>query len=343
MSEHQVSIANGRLVALMPHLIGAPPENSLVVLPLDASGKRCPVMVFQVPDEANDWKAEARRFESYAGVSVALVAYADHARADATVTTVQNMLRGVDVDVQTAVATDGTNWVELNTGDIGVVTEADRDRVAVEFIQSGRRNPYDSMEQMRASFRPSAGEDLAGAMNESVLHTVEAAKSKRSLLDEERWMSHTLVDFVSSGNLPGDVDLGRLLCDVQLVPLRDHAFTEITHENAAAHAALWKHITTRSPEEARAPAATLTAFGMWLAGDGMQARLALEQVPGRYELANLVGTAVAAGLDPATWTTPDPESKVYTDTTPEHDSPRPTTRRDVPPAAPDAGDTSPRR
>lgn len=143
-------------------------------------------------------------------------------------------------------------------------------------------------------------------------------------------MTHAIVRFIATGQMPDTDDIARLLCDVQVIPLRDHAFTEITRDNAAANAALWKEIMTRSPSDARAPAASLAAFSMWLGGDGMQARLALEQVPGRYELANLIGLAVSAGVDPAGWSTPDRESRTYGKGA-APDTPRSTRRPQIPP------------
>ncbi|GGB37740.1 hypothetical protein GCM10011492_30630 [Flexivirga endophytica] len=338
MSDKQLLIDNGRLVALMPHLLGARPEDVLVVMPLQKDDSRRPTMLCHVPDDQSVWVDEARKFQRYDGVGVAIVAFANHERAETSSSVVAQMLQNSGAHVWTRVATDGYTWVDLDSGDVGTVSQTDRDRIAVEFIHEGQARPYDSMAQLRASFEPSPSKDLAAAMNDAFHHTAMAGRDRRSLINEQRWMTHTIVNFVSTGRLPETSDAARLLCDVQVIPLRDHVCTEITHEHAAAHAALWKGIMTQSPEEARAPAASLTAFGLWLSGDGMQARLALEQVPGHYELANLIGLAVAAGVDPAGWLPPDPDSKVYVKRE-SADTPRTSRHRDVPP--PSAGDDGP--
>ncbi|RNI24853.1 DUF4192 domain-containing protein [Flexivirga caeni] len=331
MSEKEVLINHGRLVALMPHLLGARPENSLVVIPLEGAGRRSPAMVVQIPEQ-HLWESEARRFEPYGGVGVAIVAFADHAQAEASSAAMAQLLQDNGAEVWSRVATDGDNWVQLDSGDVGTVSQADRDRVAVEFIRNGHAQPYDSMEQLRASFQPVVCADLSASMNAAAQHAVAAAQDMRSLRREQRWMSHAIVHFVATGQMPDIEATARLLCDVQVIPLRDHAFTEITRDTAAPNAALWKEIMRRSPEDARAPAASLAAFSMWLGGDGMQARLAIEQVPGRYELANLIGLAVSAGVDPAGWSTPDPESKVYGRRA-DLDAPKSTRRRPTPPPA----------
>lgn len=69
MSEKEALINHGRLVALMPHLLGARPENSLVVLPLETAGKRSPAMVLQIAEQ-HLWDKEARRFEAYAALRI---------------------------------------------------------------------------------------------------------------------------------------------------------------------------------------------------------------------------------------------------------------------------------
>lgn len=341
MTEKEVLINHGRLVALMPHLLGARPENSLVVLPLESAGRRPPTMVFQIPEQPL-WDSEAHRFETYAGVGVAIVAFADHGSAEVSSAAVAQLLQDSGAEVWSRVATDGDTWVQLDSGDVGTVSQADRDRVAVEFIRNGHAQPYDSMEQLRASFKPAVCADLSASMNTAVHHAAAAAQDVRSLRREQRWMSHAIVHFVATGHMPDTQATARLLCDVQIIPLRDHAFTEITRDNAAANAALWKEIMTISPEDARAPAASLAAFSMWLGGDGMQARLALEQVPGRYELANLIGLAVSAGVDPAGWSTPDPESKAYGKRT-DPDAPKSIRRPQIPPPATDGGHPRPGR
>lgn len=340
MSEKDVLINHGRLVALMPHLLGARPSDSLVVLPLEKGERRAPAMVLQIPEQ-HLWASEARSFEPYAGIGVAVVAFADHERAEASSAVVAHLLHNNGAEVWSRVATDGETWVQLDSGHVGTVSQADRDRVAVEFIRDGHAQPFDSIAQLRASFQPAA-RNLSASMGTAMRHTASAAKDVRSLRREERWMSHTIVHFIATGQMPDTDDAARLLCDVQVIPLRDHAFTEITRDNAAANAALWKEIMTRSPEDARAPAASLAAFSMWLGGDGMQARFALEQVPGRYELANLIGLAVSAGVDPAGWSTPGLESRAYGKGT-DPDTPKSTHRLQSPPPESGGGQPRPRR
>ena len=103
-----------------------------------------------------------------------------------------------------------------------------------------------------------------------------------------------------------EVDATRLLADVQDIGLRDHAWTLIPRDEARQHAELWKDLLTRAPEGAQAPAAALAAFSYWVAGDGLSARAALQQIPPtqQYSMAQLITVAVRNGLDPKAFPMP---------------------------------------
>lgn len=118
-------------------------------------------------------------------------------------------------------------------------------------------------------------------------------------------MTHTIKGFVATGRPRASADAARLIGDVQAVPQRDHAVALMTRQESSAHAALWKDLLTRSPEQARTPVASLAAFGAWLHGNGMAARLALEPLtdPGD-RMARLITAMVTAGADPKNWKPP---------------------------------------
>ena len=113
------------------------------------------------------------------------------------------------------------------------------------------------------------------------------------------------VSQVRSTPLP-TVDAARMLADVQDIGLRDHAWTLIPRDEARQHAELWKDLLTRAPEGAQAPAAALAALSYWVAGDGLSARAALEQIPStqQYSMGQLITVAVRNGLDPKAFPMP---------------------------------------
>jgi hypothetical protein len=202
-------------------------------------------------------------------------------------------------------AVDGDQWVRLDCADSGVVTQSMRDRFAAEYVLRGRRAPYPSEEELRASFQPGTTLSVE-AMQTATDAAHVAVSSEPAAVTERTWMTLALERFTATGARLSEADAARMVCDVQHVALRDHAWALMDTQNAATHAAFWKDLLTRSPQGSEAPTASLTAFAHWLNGDGIQARLALERVPEEppYTMARLVHTALEVGMDPKMWSVP---------------------------------------
>jgi hypothetical protein len=92
--------------------------------------------------------------------------------------------------------------------------------------------------------------------------------------------------------------LARVLTDVRV---RDFAMSHITAEDAEAHMRLWGDLVRRAqPGQAAAPA-TLLAYAAVQDGQGTLASLALDRALAddpRYSMAQLLGYALEAGVDP---------------------------------------------
>lgn len=300
----------GDVVALMPHVIGAHPDGSVVVFPIDP---RRPVARADIPTSSENYgdvaQGLAKSFERSTGGQVLVLAFTDQLeRATSVCDAVAAALEPATTVVD-RIAAQGDSWVRLGdtrpeTINQGTITQVDRDRVAVAFIGRGDRQPYDSLSQLRASFDP-VGEDLSAAVTawEEQMDLVGGRAAAAAV--EQRWMTHTIEGFVARPAPLGADDAARLIGDVQNVPLRDHALGLMNHKASGAHAALWKDLLTRSPEDGRTPVANLAAFGAWLHGDGMGARLALERVTDpTNSLGKLLDIALDRGVDPAGWTPP---------------------------------------
>ncbi|MFC6706557.1 DUF4192 domain-containing protein [Flexivirga alba] len=300
----------GDVVAMVPHVIGARPDGSVVVFPLDPQR---PVARADIPTTSeNDGDVAqglATSFERFTGGQVLVLAFTDRLERATSVCDAVAAALEPETTVVDRIAAQGDSWLRLDdtrpeTINQGTITQADRDRVAVAFIGRGDRQPYDSLSQLRASFDP-VDEDLSAAVTASAERMNLVGGWAPAAAVEQRWMTHRIEAFVARPVPLGADDAARLIGDVQIVPLRDHALGLMTHEESGAHAALWKDLLTRSPEDACTPVANLAAFGAWLHGDGMGARLALERVTDpANSLARLLDTAVERGLDPAGWTPP---------------------------------------
>lgn len=300
----------GDVVAMMPHVIGARPDGSVVVFPLDPQRPVARADIPTISEYDGDLaQGLAKGFERYAGGQVLVLAFTDQLERATSVCDAVAAALEPETAVVDQIAAQGDSWLRL--GDTkpevvneGSVTQADRDRVAMAFISRGDRQPYDSLSQLRASFDPVA-EDLSAAVTASAEHMDLVGVWAPAAAVEQRWMTHTIERFVARPAPLGADDAARLIGEVQHVPLRDHALGLMNHKESGAHAALWKDLLTRSPEDARTPVANLAAFGAWLHGDGMGARLALERVTDpTNSLARLLDLAIHRGVDPAGWTPP---------------------------------------
>ncbi|MGN6415437.1 DUF4192 domain-containing protein [Flexivirga sp.] len=311
MDEPPLMLAGaGDVVAMMPHVIGARPDGSVVVFPLDP---RRPVARADIPTtsehDSDLAQGLANTFDRFAGGQVLVLAFTDQLERATSVCDAVVAALEPDTTVVDRIAAQGDSWLRLGDArpgavNEGSVTQADRDRVAMAFISRGDRQPYDSLSQLRASFDP-VGEDLSAAVTAAAEHMDLVGVWAPAAAVEQRWMTHTIEGFVARPAPLGADDTARLIGDVQNVPLRDHALGLMNHKESGAHAALWKDLLTRSPEDARTPVANLAAFGAWLHGDGMGARLALERVTDpSNSLGRLLDVAIDRGVDPASWTPP---------------------------------------
>jgi hypothetical protein len=86
------------------------------------------------------------------------------------------------------------------------------------------------------------------------------------------------------------------------LPVRDDAWARMDPTHRKAHLQLWTDATRRARPGYIAAPASLLAFTAWQSGEGALANLALERAlddyPG-YSMAHLIGQAIDAGLPPA--------------------------------------------
>jgi hypothetical protein len=288
-------------VASVPHLLGTTVRDSLVVLP--ATTANAPVARVDMPATEHQI---AETIQSIApayrnrNVPVILLAYTD--RRDLAEMTTRRLADALQpaCPVTAALTVNGDRWVRLDRPEHGTVAEATRDRLTAEFLYRSQPVPYPSQEEHQQSF--AAGPDVINP------HTMEAATTAAAgragdpeqSLAEQTWIGDAVAQHASTRHPFSEADAARLLADVQHIGLRDHAWSTIERRHAADHAHMWKNLLTRAPEGAQAPAASLAAYAFWVAGDGMSARAALERIPPDqpYSMANLISTALAAGINP---------------------------------------------
>lgn len=289
------------LIAAIPHLLGFKPQESIVFVPMCSD---LPVARVDLPttsrDQASVWRSIRDGLTRYAqpGAAVGVVCFtADLQQAELVGREFAERLASIGIETHVLLWADETRWADLVTGDMGLQTDAARERVAAITVLGGRIQP--------AASRDSLAESLVGdrePVAKLLPATRESAREDTAKL-ESRWALSRVQRFHRDGVKLSDADAARLLVAVESIPIRDRLWLDISRGNAASHVALWTDVTRRAPDEVRAAPASLLAFGSWLSGHGAMAWCALDQVPdGKpYALANLVAAAVQGGIHPREW------------------------------------------
>lgn len=289
------------LVAVIPHLLGFKPEESIVFLPMRSD---LPVVRVDLPITARDrdlvWQSISDAFSRYAqpGTSVGIVCItADRTIAEEVGPEFAARLDTIGVDTRLIMWADETRWADLYTGDMGLQTEAARAQIAAAAVLNGRTQPAATRDSLAASL---AGDREPVA---KLLAEVRDASQETTAKSEGRWALSRLQRFHRDGMQLTDTEAARLLIAVESIPTRDRLWLDMNRGNADSHVALWTDMTQRAPDEVRAAPASLLGFAGWLSGHGALAWCALDQVPKDkpYALAQLVATAVESGLHPREW------------------------------------------
>ena len=297
-----ISVQNpDELVAVIPHLLGFKPEESIIFVPMRSD---LPVARVDLPTTPRDrelvWRSIRDGLARYAkpGAAVGIVCItADREKAEDVSNEFAARLDTIGIDTRILLWADETRWADLATGDMGLQTDAARERVAAMTVLSGRTQP--------AASRDSLAESLVGdrePVAKLLPETQESSRSNTAKL-EGQWALGRVQRFHRDGIRLDDKDATRLLVAVESIPIRDRLWLDMNCGNAVSHVALWTDMTKRAPDEVRAAPASLLAFGSWLSGHGAMAWCALDQVPqGKpYSLANLVAAAVQGGMHPREW------------------------------------------
>lgn len=291
------------LIAAIPHLLRFKPQESIVFLPMRSE---LPTARIDIPTTARDreiaWRAIRDGLTRYAepGAAVAIVCFtANRQQAELVGREFANRLGTTGIHTDVLLWADETRWADLVTGDMGLQTEAARERIAAMTVLGGQTQP--------AASRDSLAESLVGDRGPvaKLLPEIRELARENTTRIEGPWALNRMQRFQRDGVRLNHNDAARLLVAIESLPIRDRLWLDMTRDNADSHMALWTDMTRRAPDEVRAAPASLLAFGSWLSGHGAMAWCALDQVPeGKpYNLANLVAATLQGGMHPREWET----------------------------------------
>jgi hypothetical protein len=306
------------VLALVPFTFGFHPEDSLVMITLDTTGRPFQARV-DLPEDPADLEVvveqlvlPAVRNRAHRAV---LVGYTDdHALAELATGLLAATLEAAGVEVLLSLRADGDRWFRLD-GDgadpDGVPYDVRSHELSSRAVLEGRVT-YRNREELADS--------LAVHDPEEVEEVLERHRSLRPLptrdvgpgfpsgpAAEVAWLVGRLRTACAEDTPPSTELVARLLRGVARLDVRDALWCEITRDSAAAHVRVWRDVVRRSPEELVAPAAGLLAFAAWLSGDGALAWCAVERslcADPDHSLARLVAQALERAVPPSAWTPP---------------------------------------
>ncbi|TWE13170.1 DUF4192 family protein [Rudaeicoccus suwonensis] len=228
------------LVALIPHLLVFQPEESIVFLP---SRSELPAARVDIPTTARDredvWRSISDESGRHAqpGSTVAIVCItADRNQANAVGLDFAGRLADIGIQTPILLWADDTRWADLDTGDMGLQTDAARESVAAMAVLSGQPS------------RPRAGSrwlSLLSATANPWRHCCLrlARPPPRSTGPVEgRWAVARVQRFQRDGVRLSDSDAARLLVAVENVPVRDRLWLDMNQANSGSHVALWADV-----------------------------------------------------------------------------------------------------
>ena len=321
----RVGSADG-ILAVVPHLLGFHPADSLVMLGIGGPHARIRLAFrYDLPDPpedglAADIAAHAATVLRRQHLTMAIAVGYGLAR---TVTPVVDVaapaLREAGIAVQDVLRVQGSRYWSYMCGDPACCPP---DGV-----------PFDPAGHPASAALAAAGLTVRAdraALAGTVAPAAEAAQSMREAIERARRKAGQLIDLemVAAGGDPlqpladagrrsvkqaiaryrrgeqvADHDelawLGLALADLRV---RDDAWARMDPQFNEAHQRLWIDLVRHLPLDFVAPPAALLAFTAWQAGDGALASIAIEralQADPEYSMALLVADALHAGLPPS--------------------------------------------
>jgi hypothetical protein len=158
-------------------------------------------------------------------------------------------------------------------------------------VEAVGRAAEEAMERFRGSLAPSTGEPAR-------------TWGRAHLVQEGHWVVDRVRRYLRDGARLSAEDVGRLVAAMVAIEVRDVAWAEMRHDNAARHVELWRDVVRRTPLELRAAPAALLGFAAWLDGNGALAWCAVDrcqEAEPDYSLAGLLSQALAGGVPPSSW------------------------------------------
>jgi hypothetical protein len=300
------------LLALIPYLLGFPPQESLVMLVICDGAVKVTVRV----DLVDDVVGVAQRFGAIAvtnrATGIVLIAYsADPALADAMLLPVTRRLSSFGV--LEAIYTDGGRWWSRQCPagccpPEGTPYDTSNNRLAAEAVYHGMSCHADRSEIERLVDGPSAEQhdDLSRIADDLVEEVLRPGLAERRLQ-----MRELVGDYVRrrAGGDPVILSDHELITFALLAidpVVRDEAWALIDRDDAWIHVQLWGRVVARAVPTLAPPPLCLLGIAAWIQGQGTLQVCCLERVrklAPHYSMADILEDINLRAVPPSFWDT----------------------------------------
>jgi hypothetical protein len=305
-------------VAVVPHLLGFHPVNSLVIIGIAVPDGQVRISFrYDLPDPPDqeltrDITAHAIAVFDREHLTVAaVVGYGSGALVSPVADAFRHSLPGAGIRLADVLRVeDGRFWSYTCTGPSCCPPEGtpvDPAHPAAAALDSAGLTAAASRDDIAATIAPVTG-DHAGQMIEATRNAELAdADQVAARGTDAAWrqlMSATkdaITCYRRGGIITDHLQLARIALALTSTPVRDDAWARMQPRHCRHHMRLWTDVTRHAQPGYVAAPASLLAFTAWQEGDGALAVLALDRAsadnPG-YKMAQLIGDALHAGLPP---------------------------------------------
>lgn len=313
------------LLAAVPHLLGFPPRDSVVLVGLgpDQAGRESIRLTQRFDLPASDIRSEDLRALAEAATApmvasgsttVIITVFGDGERGDrglvASTELVDRLVEALDddgVSIKDALFTDGVSRWSYGCENPSCcpsegmpIPDELRTMVAAEFAGVGA-----AMSPSRQALVDETASDPARVAEVAPL----VARASADESDLEVWRDDAIERILESRHSPSasDEHAAQIIAGLADVRVRDTVLWELAHDNAGQDGVVSAMTTALrgAPSGHVAPVATCLAIQHWTRGDGARANVCLDrafQDDPEYSLAGMVSTAVGRGLPPSSWT-----------------------------------------
>lgn len=300
------------VLALVPVVLGFAPSDSVVMLtfgPDQAFHARVdrPAHAGDIPEVVRVLLAPARRH----GVQrVVLVIYGDDEGVTPLTRALRQEFTAAGIEIIDLFRDDGSRWFPL------VGRHRDRHSTGVPYDISGHPFLADAVLRGQVTHRsraalaaslevdPERAERVADLVAGLPDGSLGVEPTPAVVLAEGEWVRALVVEHTAATTAPSDEECARLLRSLQVLRVRDAAWSPLSRRNAPGHVSFWTDVCRRAPAELLAPPAALLGWAAWQAGHGAlawcAADLAAECDPD-YTLTRYLVHALEQAIPPSVW------------------------------------------